>query len=80
MRNSGKGKGMGQGRGMGTGGGRGRNRGGAFGPGGYCLCVKCGTKVPHQQGVKCTTLKCPECGHTMLREELVKKKESSDPS
>jgi hypothetical protein len=24
--------------------------------------------------VKCTTLKCPDCGHTMIREELVKKK------
>lgn len=53
---------------------QGKNKGGAFGPGGYCLCVKCGEKVPHQQGVKCTTRKCPVCGHTMVREELVEKK------
>lgn len=53
--------------------GKGRNKGGAFGTGGYCVCAKCGKKVPHQQGVKCTTLKCPECGHTMIREELLNK-------
>ncbi|MFW5756840.1 MAG: hypothetical protein ACOCWK_09565 [Tangfeifania sp.] len=62
------------GKGLGLGGHKGRNKGGAFGPGGYCLCVKCGHKIPHQQGVKCTEIKCPECGHTMVREELVKNK------
>lgn len=65
---------MGQGRGLGRGGGRGRNKGGACGPGGFCVCTKCGEKVIHQQGVKCTTLKCPKCGHVMIREELVKNK------
>ena len=87
MDSSGKGKNMSQGRGSGRGGGqgsgrggggqgsgRGRNKGGAFGTGGYCVCTKCGEKVPHQRGVKCTTLKCPECGHTMIREELVRGK------
>jgi hypothetical protein len=69
---SGRGQG-GQGRGLGQGGGRGRNKGGAFGPGGYCVCAKCGAKVPHRQGEKCTTLKCPECGKTMIREELLEK-------
>jgi hypothetical protein len=63
----------GGGQGLGQGGGRGRNRGGAFGPGGFCVCAKCGEKVSHQQGVKCTTLKCPNCGHTMVREELLTK-------
>lgn len=63
-----------QGRGLGSGGGHGRNNGGGFSVGGYCICAKCGTKVPHQQGVKCTTLKCPDCGHTMVREELLDKK------
>jgi hypothetical protein len=61
----------GGGRGLGLGGGRGRNKGGAFGPGGYCVCAKCGEKVPHQQGIKCTDVKCPSCGHTMVREELL---------
>jgi len=75
MNDSGKGMNMGQGRGLGRGGGRGRNKGGGFGTGGFCVCAKCGEKVPHQQGVKCTTLKCPECGHTMIREELLKKNE-----
>jgi hypothetical protein len=28
--------------------------------------------VPHEQGVKCTTIKCPKCGNTMVREELLK--------
>jgi ribosomal protein S26 len=62
------------GRGMGFGGHQGRNKGGAYGPGGYCICVKCGYKMPHDQGVKCTEIKCPECGHTMVREELVNNK------
>ncbi len=48
----------------------GKNKGGAFGPGGFCLCAKCGTKVPHILNAKCTTQKCPECGHVMVREEL----------
>ncbi len=69
----GKGINMGQGRGLGLGGGRGRNKGGSFGTGGYCVCAKCGEKVPHERGVKCTTLKCPACGHTMIREELLNK-------
>jgi len=68
------GKGIGQGSGSGRGGGKGKNNGGAFGQGGYCVCSKCDEKVIHQQGVKCTTLKCPKCGHTMIREELLKKK------
>lgn len=73
MNSSGKNSNLGNGRGLGKGGGRGRNKGGSFGTGGFCVCVKCGEKVAHQQGVKCTTLKCPTCGHTMIREELLKK-------
>jgi len=72
MNNSG---GFGGGRGLGKGGGRGRNSGGSFGTGGNCVCAKCGEKVPHQRGVKCTDIKCPSCGHTMVREELLNKKE-----
>ncbi|HPR57966.1 MAG TPA: hypothetical protein PK915_06305 [Bacteroidales bacterium] len=75
---SGRGSGLGNGKGMGRGGGQGRNKGGSYGTGGFCICAKCGTKVPHQQGVKCTTLKCPECGHTMIREELLNDKKNKN--
>lgn len=78
MTNFGRNNGTGQGKGLGLGGGRGKNKGGAYGSGGYCICAKCGTKVSHQQGIKCTTLKCPKCGHTMIREELLNKKRAKD--
>ena len=74
MNNQRKNQETGYGKGMGKGGGRGRNKGGAFGTGGFCICAKCGTKISHQQGVKCTTIKCPNCGKTMIREELLKQK------
>jgi len=70
----GKGLGRGLGKGLGRGNGHGRNNGGGFGVGGFCVCAKCGEKVPHERGVKCTTLKCPNCGHTMIREELLESK------
>ena len=54
--------------------GKGKNKGGAYGPGGFCVCAKCGHKVLHVRGEKCTSLKCPECGNTMVREELLKSK------
>jgi len=47
----GRNSGFGRGRGQGTGGGRGRNNGRGYSIGGYCVCTKCGEKVPHQQGV-----------------------------
>jgi len=70
----GYGDGNGQHQGSYPGGGRGRNKGGAYGTGGVCICTKCGEKILHRRGVKCTTLKCPECGHTLIREEMVKDK------
>ncbi len=69
----GKGINKGSGQGLGRGGGQGRNNGGSFGVGGYCVCAKCGEKIRHKQGIKCTNLKCPACGHTMVREELLNK-------
>lgn len=56
---------------------KGRNNGGSFGPGGYCVCAHCGYRTPHQQGVKCTTLKCPECGKTLIRRALLEQKNNS---
>ena len=31
------------------------------GPGGWCVCPKCGYRTPHQTGVPCSTLQCPNC-------------------
>lgn len=70
---NGKKIGNGQGRGLGKGGGRGRNSGLGSGTGGFCICAKCGEKIPHQRGIKCTILKCPKCGNKMVRDELLKK-------
>ena len=78
MNREGKGLKMGQGRGLGRGVGQGRNKGGSYGVGGYCICAKCGKKVPHQQGVQCTTVKCPKCGHIMVREELLNNKKNKE--
>ena len=64
--------------GMGRGGGRGRGRGGRMnrpsggrsgaGPGGACVCMSCGERLPHQPGVPCANLRCPACGAPMTRE------------
>lgn len=57
------------GRGMGIGGGRGRMGGSnaGAGPAGYCVCPKCGARVPHQQGTPCYSRTCPKCGTSMSR-------------
>lgn len=75
MPGNGMGNGTGRGQGSGrSGSGRGRNGGGGFGSGGYCVCAHCGAKVPHTRGTKCTSLRCPECGKPMVREELLNSK------
>ena len=73
-----KNRGTNQGKGLGIGEGKGRNKGGSYSVGGYCICAKCGAKMQHEQSVKCTTVKCPNCGHTMVREALLKNKLSKD--
>lgn len=47
--------------------GRGFGRRGFAGPGGSCVCVKCGHEVPHVRGRPCNQIKCPECGAIMAR-------------
>jgi cation diffusion facilitator family transporter len=37
------------------------------GPGGYCICPRCGYKTAHRQGVPCSTLKCPNCKTNLER-------------
>jgi len=48
-------------------GGRGRMGGFGLGPGGFCICPNCGEKIPHQRGIPCYTVKCPNCGAPMTR-------------
>lgn len=60
--------GFGRGRGRGQGRGLNRQPGGfGLGPGGECICPKCGTRVPHQQGVPCYQQTCPKCGTPLTR-------------
>lgn len=40
----------------------------AAGPGGYCVCPKCGHKKPHVAGRPCYEEACPKCGTRMVRE------------
>ncbi len=39
-----------------------------LGPTGYCICPKCGTRIPHRSGIPCKQERCPNCGTVMLRE------------
>jgi len=39
-----------------------------LGPGGFCVCPACGTKIPHQRGIPCYQQKCPKCGQRMIRQ------------
>ncbi len=61
-------RGQGAGRRQGQGAGKGGGRRGGLGPGGYCVCPSCGEKVAKQPGVPCTSVQCPKCGTSMVRE------------
>lgn len=47
--------------------GRGKMGGTGLGPGGECVCPKCGYKSTHAVGSPCMHQKCPKCGATMSR-------------
>jgi len=48
--------------------GFGPGRGRGMGPVGYCICLRCGYRVPKQPGVRCMDLRCPRCGAALVRE------------
>jgi len=37
------------------------------GPSGSCVCPSCGGRAPHQAGVPCYNMSCPQCGAKMVR-------------
>jgi hypothetical protein len=51
----------------GEGRGRGQERGFGVRTGGECVCPSCGKRTPHQRGVPCVEVSCPECGSAMTR-------------
>jgi len=61
--------------GRGSGGGQGgssigRCRGGAgvgIGASDSCVCPACGAKIPHERGIPCMQVNCPQCGKPMVR-------------
>jgi len=46
---------------------QGAGRGG-LGSGGSCVCLRCGARQPHLQGMPCLEQRCPECGAALMRE------------
>ena len=40
---------------------------GRGGPGGKCVCPRCGVVAAHGRGVPCARLMCPKCGAPMSR-------------
>lgn len=41
------------------------------GPGGECVCPKCGRRAAHQSGVPCAAIKCPNCNVSLERDQVV---------
>jgi H+/Na+-translocating ferredoxin:NAD+ oxidoreductase subunit B len=49
--------------------GRSRGSGGTT----ICRCLRCGYSQPHERGIPCTSLSCPNCGKTMVGEHCAQK-------
>ena len=39
----------------------------AAGPGGECVCPRCGHRMAHELGTPCNRMTCPQCGTRMTR-------------
>lgn len=52
----------------GSGGGRGGGTKPGSGPGGNCVCPRCGHKTAHIAGQRCVDIACPKCGTKMVKE------------
>lgn len=39
------------------------------GPAGECVCPRCGYRTPHERGVPCSTVQCPNCETSLQREQ-----------
>lgn len=61
--------------GLGLGAGRRLRHGAGHGAGGTCICVRCGTRLPHQRGEPCLDRRCPDCGAAMMRESSPRHRE-----
>lgn len=54
-------------------------RGGlGMGPGGFCVCLSCGFRKPHEAGVPCAQEQCPHCGTPLVREGWPHRRQSMD--
>lgn len=40
----------------------------AGGPGGFCVCPKCGARKQHERGIPCSQVLCPACHGSMTRQ------------
>lgn len=57
-----------KGRGEGRAQGPGTRAGFTAGPGGRCVCPRCGKTLVHQRGTPCYQATCQDCGIPMTRE------------
>ncbi|MHB9075274.1 MAG: NifB/NifX family molybdenum-iron cluster-binding protein [Desulfobaccales bacterium] len=46
----------------------GRGSGAGAGMSNSCICPACGAKAPHERGIPCMQVNCPQCGKPMVRE------------
>lgn len=46
---------------------RGGGRGQGLGSDSTCFCISCNKSFPHQRGLPCSEMKCPQCGKRLVR-------------